>query len=238
MNKLNFSLFLYGGALLSLLAVDYLFGVLPWNRSVELGSDSAVVKERIEELKDIIDGTGAPDITQTRSKGFINNVSIHPGFAVVHDASLGSEIRLTGPAQVLDHVKLGGPLSENLALQFDRFVRLAKPVEVRLNLNRHGSGKLNLSSWSGTENLIDASLVPSFRTEGPLEHRLLDLSNITILDQAELAAGTVAVRSNQTLSGLSGTVERMEINYVADSIPAVTLPANLRVGEMRRFGAR
>lgn len=227
------ALLLYAGIIVSLIVVDYCFAVLPTARA---GSDENIERLRAEreaELSRVVDATTGDRETRTLSFGYIDRAVADRGFHLIHDPSLGEEVIVTGPAAALDVVDLGRGTGD-FHPEFTAFVRLDEPVEVRLNLNGHGSDYIRLYDASFE---ADVTLQPRFTISEPLEKRVISMGTLALAEPVTVRAEALVLHADQPLDKVSGTTQRLEILYTADSIPDVTFP-NLTAGRVQRGRTR
>jgi|AntRauTorckE5430_2_1112549.scaffolds.fasta_scaffold00189_6 hypothetical protein len=212
---------LYFGALLALFVADYAFNVIPQQQFIAAGKEQPLVQTFLAELEAPIDATTGPVAQRSFSIGYLYRTSVYPGFRLVHDPSLGKEVIATGPAAALDYLELSDN-SGRLTPDFTRPVRLSERVEIRVNLEAHGSHHMRIDLY---EPQAKIDLQPDLVTEGPLTFRLLKLRNLPD-HPIEINTADLVVPAREQLHYLTGTTDRLELlHYETDSVSYT--PTNL-----------
>ena len=85
-----------------------------------------------------------PVVEEQRKMGFFTQLSTAAGIHLTHDPSMGREVMVKGPANVLRHLTTGNAMN-GYRLRFNRPIILPEDVEVRMNLNEHHPGLMRLS---------------------------------------------------------------------------------------------
>ncbi|MEM9527932.1 MAG: hypothetical protein AAGA31_15060, partial [Bacteroidota bacterium] len=163
-----------------------------------------------------------------------DKVKVKPGFRVIHDLTLGREVIARGPKNALAHLSFNNKQGR-FSPDFDRPVKLKELVEVRINLEAHGSKILNVSL---DQALPERTLLqPDFTTEGPLSFRILKFWDIP-QHPIQIESENVVVDydpSEDHPEYLQGSANKLEfIYYISrnnDTIPPQITAPNLQVGE-------
>ncbi|MEM9928400.1 MAG: hypothetical protein AAF840_01150 [Bacteroidota bacterium] len=220
---------LYTGAILSIFAVHYLTEVVHRTNLYQQKEQHPQIEAFFQKLEDVIDTHNSPVIEKAYTGGYINRVSVNPGFRIIHDPTLGREIKVKGPAAALAELRLF-ERTERFSPDFRHPVRLSELVEVRLNLHRHGSQHLRIQMNRPTKKRT--ALQPDFVTAGPLAINTLFLTNIPN-HPIQIAGKDLIIYTRNDTRNLHGSVERLEIQYEIPRIEGQQLEApNLNVGEL------
>lgn len=221
------STLLFFGAFLAMFAYDYLFSYLPKTEFIASGTEHPYVQEVLSSLEQPIDATSSPVEERRYSVGYIRRASVMPGIRLVHDPSLGKEILATGPAAALD-VLIFKAKEGRLSPDFTKLVKLNDLVEVRANLQAHGSDRMRINLQRPERR---TALQAEFTTAGPLTFRILELINFGE-QKVDVAVENLVVWSHNSLDNIHGTAGRFEI-LISDDNEAVTAPS-LAIGETIR----
>ncbi|TXF91689.1 hypothetical protein FUA23_00455 [Neolewinella aurantiaca] len=211
---MKISALLYFGAFAAMFAVDYLFGFRPEASFYEAGAEHPQVVEFIDGLDKPVDATAEKTVERRFSEGFISRVDVNAGFRIIHDTGLGKEVIARGPATALDLISLSQQ-EGHFEPAFKQPVRLQELVEIRVNLNRHGSGRMRINCILEDRR---TALLPVFATEGPLKFHFLELVNLSP-GRIEVDARDLLLRNRKYANKVTGSVERLEVLYDSPSVP-------------------
>ncbi len=200
-------IFLVG--LTGLLGADYFNQVRPMTALQAAPNDYPGVKTYIAQVEKAVDVTQSPIIERSLSFGYLDDVFVAPGFHITHDTKLGKEVLVKAPEAAFEFLTLSFR-NGRFSPDFDRPVRLKQPVEIRLNLNRHGSTffKFHISPTYGGRSIFK----PDFFTKGPLKFKVIHLDNLPDHD-IEVDCNKLLLTAVKNVEHLRGSTELLEILY-------------------------
>ncbi|MFT4685762.1 MAG: hypothetical protein ACI94D_000716 [Neolewinella sp.] len=210
---------LYFGAFAAMLAVDYLFNFLPKAVFDAQEATHPQVVEFINGLDNPIDATTGTMEERRFSLGFITRVDVNAGFRIVHDPGLGKEIIARGPVTALDQLSVSNKRGQ-LKPDFSKPLRLAELVEIRVNLQAHGSNRMRVNCVQEERR---TSLLPVFTTNGPLKFQFLEMVNLSS-GRVEVDTRDLVLWKSKYVTNVTGKTKRLEVLYEDLSVPEVNLP--------------
>lgn len=213
---------LYFGAIISLFIANYTLQAVPLRQFSEAGKAHPQVQAFLADLEAPVDATAGPAEQRSFQLGYISRATVSPGFRLTHDPLLGKEIIVTGPTAALDYLQLSND-EGRFSPDFTRPVRLRERVEVRINLEAHGSEwmRIDLLTPKG-----QVALPPDLVTTGPLRFRMLELRKLP--DHPIMVETTyLAVPNREPLSYLTGTTDHLELLQYAEDTAAFS-PTKLK----------
>lgn len=220
---------LFSFAILSIFAAHFMTEVAYKMNLHEQKENHPEVQAFIQTLSDVVETKGLPNVEKTYTAGYINRVSVNPGFRIIHDPAMGREVIVKGPAAALEVLNLFEK-KQRMAPDFTKPVRLVERVEVKLNLHKHGSPQLRIEM--NTPPNEQSNLPPDFVTKGPLIIETLFLRNIPD-HPIQLAGKEVIIYTRNDTDNLHGTAERLEIQYDSPRVESQKLEApNLKAKEV------
>ena len=200
------STLLFFGALAAMFAVDYLFSYLPKAEYQTQAIAHPHVREYLDNLHNPIDLRDSPAEEREFSFGYIARVYVLPGIRVVHDPTMGREVTARGPAPALDLLNFNTK-EGHFTPDFKKAILLSEPVEIRLNLEAHGSERMRISTLRPQRRSV---LHAEFLTAGPLTFRFLEVINAGE-QKVEVDAENLLVWAHNNLRNISGRAGRVEV---------------------------
>jgi hypothetical protein len=220
------STLLFFGAFLAMFAFDFLFHYLPKVEFKADGIEHPYVQKVMTDLNTPIDATSSPIEERRFSIGYLMRATVMPGIRLVHDPAMGKEIIAKGPAAALDVLGFeakGG----RLVPDFTKLVKLNELIEVRVNLEAHGSEHMRITLYrSPTRNTLNSE----FTTAGPLTFRFLELHNAGT-NRIDVQVENLLIWSHNTTDNIFGTAERLEVLNSDKTRAEIMLP-NLTASEI------
>ncbi len=200
------STLLFFGALLAMFAIDYVFNYLPKVDFKAQGAEHPFVQEVLKDLNNPIDATSSPIEERRFALGYIMRANVLPGIRLIHDPAMGKELIVKGPAAALDVLSFKAK-EGRLAPDFTKLVRLNELIEVRVNLEAHGSDhmRIQLNRYPSRK-----SLNSEFTTTGPLKFRFLELINAGD-KRIEVNTENLVLWSHNKADNIYGNTDRLEI---------------------------
>lgn len=134
---------LFGATLIWLITFPMGAAYLEYADYTKNGTEAALIKRDLSVYRDVVIPSAA--ISERKlDVGFAGAVSVYPGFHLIHDPDLGNEVIAKGPENVLQLIDHKSISDYRFNLEFNQAVKLNAPVEVRMNLNAHHVGNLQL----------------------------------------------------------------------------------------------
>lgn len=220
------STLLFFGALLAMFAFDFVFNYLPKVDFEAQGIEHPYVQEVLKDLNNPIDATSSPIEERRFSLGYIMRATVMPGIRLIHDPEMGKEVIAKGPSAALDVLSFKAK-DGRLAPDFTKLVRLNELIEVRVNLEAHGSDHMRIQLHYFNRR---TTLNSEFTTAGPLSFQFLELVNIGD-KKIEVNTDNLVLWPNKQVNNIFGTTDRMEIrrnNGLAVEVPNVVAGETIR----------
>ncbi len=206
MKSLSFLLFI-SAILITLLSFSDRFF---WLRGPLTAEDEPVIRMQAK-LDNIVEVSAASPRLDTifHLNSYLDQVILRPGFRIVHDPTLGREVRASGPAAQLRSLRLR---MDNTTLKpdFGSLFRTDQLVTLRLNLTAHGNNYVSLQN-SSRVSTSSAELRPTFLTAGPLEAKLIRLSGVYTFEPIDLRGLSLELENFHNPEQLRGTVDHLRV---------------------------
>ncbi|MEM9836055.1 MAG: hypothetical protein AAF828_06110 [Bacteroidota bacterium] len=116
----------------------------------ERGLESTYASQFIRKYVDTIQ-VGGPDVEKYISLGYTDGFYIENGMQLVHDATLGDQVKFVGPQAAVDNIELSQS-EDRYFIKFKRAILLDEPVEIHVNVDEHNLGVFSLYARTNGEN--------------------------------------------------------------------------------------
>ncbi len=219
---------IFFGAVLAIFAFDYVFNYLPKVDFEAQGKAHPYVQEVVKDLNSPIDATASPIEERRFSVGYIMRAKVMPGIRLIHDPTMGKEVIAKGPAAALEVLSFEAK-EGRLVPDFTKLVRLNDLIEVRVNLEAHGSDHMRIQLH---RNPRRNTLNSEFTTAGSLTFQFLELVNSGD-KKIEVNTENLVLWSHNYTDHIYGTTDRLEICRSEITDTPVSVP-NLVAGETIR----
>lgn len=188
---------------------DYFNQVLPQAALQAAPNEHPAAQAFLDQVATSVDLTQSPIVERTFSVGYIDHITIRPGFRIIHNPDMGKKVIVRAPEAAYAFLALPSFLRP-FGPSFDRPVRIKQAIEVELNLHKHGSRMLKIGIAFPHPGRTD--FPPEFITKGPLAVELLYLHQIPAND-IQLDCQNLVVSTYKNLEHLRGKVGTLEFHF-------------------------
>ncbi|MEL6143705.1 MAG: hypothetical protein AAFU67_19065, partial [Bacteroidota bacterium] len=165
---------LFVTACLLILLVPLVFSHVAKREHDANGNNSRFIKTQLSQYFDTVQVNGQL-IEKSWPLGFMDYINVDGGIQLVHDASMGNQVKVVGPAKAVEAFQ-GSFMSNGQSFKFNKQVFLEKPVQVHLDIDAHNMGIVRLHFNRDREMVRFPSLI----TKTPLKTKVVRIAGCPI----------------------------------------------------------